>query len=354
MKGGAIFVSMLLSASGFLAPGLLQAAENAVDEVRLLDTSTGDGSAVSGYAHLWGRGIPGGGFFYVAEIDGVAEKTNNLSQSRAASLGRGRSMNFKSVEHSTVPGKHRIKLVGRYEFAAPIDNFFRSAASYAVEGEVEVDLTANARYRVTGVLEPLRQEVWLEEIANGRVIGPKIINATVENERIKAMEGASYTCCNLRYSDDWISDANAATLPFIPAGARIVIKDYGRNRIHVLIDGQKMTIGHDYGRKQETREQFVAKLLVNADPSEKIATYDPAIQRAIRAGKVRAGMNKEQAIISLGYPRTDLTASLDAPAWKYLTADEDEYELVWGSDGLLAEVRAKEAHVPALILLSAQ
>ena len=30
-----------------------------------------------------------------------------------------------------------------------------------------------------------------------------------------------YTCCNLHYDGDWISDANYTDLPFIPAGTPI-------------------------------------------------------------------------------------------------------------------------------------
>ena len=75
------------------------------------------------------------------------------------------------------------------------------------------------------------------------------------------------------------------------------------------------------------------------------------VQKAIRAGKVVRGMTRDQVIISLGYPRTDMTSSLDASAWKYTTADGYEYELVWGVDGLLDDVRAAEAEALKVVLL---
>ena len=34
---------------------------------------------------------------------------------------------------------------------------------------------------------------------------------------------SGYTCCNLHYDGDWISDANYTDLPFIPAGAPISV-----------------------------------------------------------------------------------------------------------------------------------
>lgn len=166
------------------------------------------------------------------------------------------------------------------------------------------------------------------------------------------MAGASFACCNLHYKDEWISDENVWGLPFIPAGTPIAIREYGRNRIHVLVDGRQMTIGHDYGRKQETKEQLVAKLVVKDDPSKMFSSYSPAVQEAIRSGKLVRGMSKQQVILSLGYPRPDLTASLDAPLWKYSTADDGDVELIWGTDGLLNELRAKERELPAKILFS--
>jgi hypothetical protein len=32
-----------------------------------------------------------------------------------------------------------------------------------------------------------------------------------------------YTCCNLHYENDWISDANWSSMPMIPAGASIKV-----------------------------------------------------------------------------------------------------------------------------------
>lgn len=334
----------------------LQADEALNSTVVIIDTSTGDSAEEAPqWKRLFGRagsGLSGGAFFFVQGIDGVTEEKNNLDVSRKASLYRGRSMSFKKVAHQVAIGKHRIKLVGRYAFAAPIDALFRSASEYQVEGEIEVTLKPTVEYRVRGVLEEFRQEVWLEEAATGNQVGEKLVNKTVEEARIRAMAGAAYACCNLHYQDEWISDENIWGQPFIPAGTPIAIREYGRNRIHVLVDGHPMTIGHDYGRKQETKEQLFAKLVVKEDPSQIIVTYSPAVREAIRSGKVLPGMSKQQTIISLGFPRPDLTVSLDAPIWKYSTTDDGDFELVWGADDLLSEVRMDEPEATAKILLN--
>jgi len=147
-----------------------------------------------------------------------------------------------------------------------------------------------------------------------------------------------FTCCNLRYEGDWISDANWTMLPVIPAGSRITVKDFGRYRANVSIEGRPMRIGQEYGREQESKEQFIAKLVVKNDPQLRIATFSTDVQAAIRAGKVMPGMTKEQVIISLGYPRTDTTVSLELPEWTYWTHDGDRYIVIWGPNQLVKEI----------------
>jgi len=262
----------------------------------------------------------------------------------------GREIRFVKVERLVSAGKHRIKLEGRYVYGAPIENLIRSAAEYRAEGDIEVTLRPNVLYRVRGILEELRQEVWLEEAESGELVGKKVVNAIVELARNQAMENAQFACCNLRYQEDWIGDLNETGLPYIPAGTPIAIREYGRNRIHVVVDGRPMAIGLDYGRKQGTREQLIARLLVKDDPRQKVATYPPAIQEAIRSGKVLPGMNKEQVLIALSYPRPDMNASLDEAVWNYITNDGYDYQLIWGPDGLLTAVQSEESDIPARIL----
>lgn len=335
----------------------LHAEEIAVNPARIVDTSSGDGlEEPATWKNLLlrrtGSGMRGGAFFFVQEIDGLAESQNNMDVSVRASRGQGGSMTFKKVEHPVSSGKHRIKLVGQYAYAAPIDSLFRSAADYRVEGEIEVVLQPAVTYRARGILEEFRQEVWLEESSTGNRVGEKLVNKPVEEARNRAMAGAAYACCNLHYDDEWISDENIWGRPFIPAGTPIALREYGRNRIHVLVDGRPMTIGHDSGRKQETKEQLFAKLVVKENPAPVISSYLPAVQEAIRSGKVLLGMSKQQTIISLGFPSIDSTISLDLPVWKYSTVDDGDFELVWGEDGLLSDVRAEEPNALMLILLN--
>jgi len=147
-----------------------------------------------------------------------------------------------------------------------------------------------------------------------------------------------YTCCNLHYEGDWISDANWGAQAFIPAGTPAKVTDYGRYRVYVTIDGKEMRLGQDYGREQETLEQFANKLIVEEDPKTKIEKFPADVREAIRFGQVKEGMTKEQAIIAIGYPQTDMTTSLDAPVWNHWASSFGGYQLVWGKNGRLKEV----------------
>lgn len=147
-----------------------------------------------------------------------------------------------------------------------------------------------------------------------------------------------FTCCNLHFSGDWISDANWSVNAMIPAGTPIRILSYGRYRAYVEIDGKAMRLGQDYGREQESLERFATKWVTDRDPKERIATYSPAIREAIRLGRVVPGMDREQVLIAVGYPPTHQTLTLDAPVWHFWSTRTARYQVIWGADGRVKEV----------------
>jgi len=150
---------------------------------------------------------------------------------------------------------------------------------------------------------------------------------------------AGYTCCNLHYEGDWISDANWSSQPMIPAGASIKVLDYGRYRVMTEIDGRKMRLGLDYGRAQPL-EEWAGRLVVQDDPRKKIERWPAPVREAVRAGKVAIGMSKEEVIVSLGYPAAHQTPSLDAQQWKYWHTSLGSYLIVWDSSGRVKDVVA--------------
>jgi hypothetical protein len=149
---------------------------------------------------------------------------------------------------------------------------------------------------------------------------------------------SGYTCCNLHHADDWISDANWGTFPMIPAGAPIKVVGYGSNRAFVEISGMQFRIGHDYGRGQETLEQYVAKIVVKEDPRARIAAWPEPVREAMRLGRLLPGMTREQAIVSAGYPATHRTPILEAPVWTYWHDRLSSYRVTWNGEGRIEHV----------------
>jgi len=96
-----------------------------------------------------------------------------------------------------------------------------------------------------------------------------------------------YTCCNLHHEGDWISDSNFGALPFVPAGTPVKLKSYGSNRVYVDMNGKDMRFGLDYGRAQETLQQFAEKLILTDDPAAKIAAYPAMCARRSSSARLR-------------------------------------------------------------------
>jgi serine/threonine protein kinase len=149
---------------------------------------------------------------------------------------------------------------------------------------------------------------------------------------------AGYTCCNLHFSGDWVSDLNYSSDTRIPAGSPIKILDYGRWRLITEVEGKKIRIGLDYGRRQETLAQFARKLTVDKDLRFRVASFPAIVQDAIRAGKVLPGMSKEQVLMAVGFPARHETLSVDAPAWKLWHTSRIPYTLHFDDRGRVKDI----------------
>src|SRR5688572_20350844 len=152
---------------------------------------------------------------------------------------------------------------------------------------------------------------------------------------------AGYTCCNLHHAEDWISDGNWGVFPMIPAGTPIKVTGYGSSRAYVEIDGKLFRIGHDYGRGQESLEQYVAKLVVKDNPRARLAAWPEPIREAIRNGRLAPGMTREQALVAAGFPPTHRTPILEAPVWTYWNDRMNSYKVTWDASGEIQEINSR-------------
>jgi hypothetical protein len=151
-----------------------------------------------------------------------------------------------------------------------------------------------------------------------------------------------FACCNLHRDGSSINDGNYAKYPLIPAGTPIEVIKYGRNEADIKINGKPLRLSHDYGRDQETLDQWVNKIVVNEDPTARIASYPPNVQAAIHDGKVAVGMTREQAIVAVGYPLTSENASLEEATWRMWRSSRGEYDLNFAANGRVSSITGDE------------
>lgn len=297
-------------------------------------------------------GGPGGGtFFMLTEVNGKPTAYTSWSSSKRASFGQGMFMRIVDVERPVQAGKVTLKLKAMIDHAAPIQSLFARKPD-PLEGVIEVELKPGSRYRVTGAMDELRNEVWLEEVQGNQLIGRKVVSAPTAAARLAATADLRYTCCNFHHdSDAWISDANWIDQPFVPAGTPLRVYEVGGDRAKAMVDGKLMWLGLDYGRKQQTMQQLIGKLTTADDPKARFGAWPADIQAAVRAGKLVTGMTKEQATVAIGYPRTDLTSSLDLPRWRYRTQRDLEFVLVWDAEQRLVAVEAPADVRPLVVFV---
>ena len=153
-----------------------------------------------------------------------------------------------------------------------------------------------------------------------------------------------YTCCNLRYDGDWISDANYSDLPFIPAGTPISVTQPVKdsNRAYATIGGRPFRLGLDFGRAVQGTEQWLSTIILREDPRINNAAWALEVRQAIAQGKVLIGMTKEQAIVALGYPLPTRTPNLDSNVWRYWQNSSVQYDVYWENERVAHVAKASD------------
>lgn len=187
------------------------------------------------------------------------------------------------------------------------------------------------------VFRPLTVAAFISVLAvgcggNSGESGSEEIRSSVQSNKAETPARSGYACCNLHYEGDLISDANLSQLAFIAAGTPIKLKSIDGYRASIEVDGKPMRLGHDYGRAEESTEQWINKLIVLEDPRLKMAKYPPVFRKAIEAGKLMKGMTKEQVIMAVGHPQTNENPKLDGPYWRYWWSSFGPYYVYWSGN----------------------
>jgi hypothetical protein len=110
-------------------------------------------------------------FFYVSEIDDQRIEDSRV-RTRRLNRGRGFSMSPEVIERNVPARRATFTLVGRTEYAAPILALTNTV--YQVSGKITFAPETYRSYVVRGELGESYSAVWLEDEADGKVVGEKI------------------------------------------------------------------------------------------------------------------------------------------------------------------------------------
>jgi len=147
-----------------------------------------------------------------------------------------------------------------------------------------------------------------------------------------------YTCCNMHYEGENLSDANYYVGALLPFGSAAQVEGSGRGTVIFTANGTKFYLAHSYGAAQESFEQYLNKVLVPEDPKARFATFSPSVQAAIQESRVEKGMTREQVIMSIGYPPTHQTPDLNATQWRYWYNRWVTYIVEFDANGFVSNI----------------
>jgi hypothetical protein len=151
-----------------------------------------------------------------------------------------------------------------------------------------------------------------------------------------------YTCCNIRYEKNEITDVNYLQGGIIPFGTRVQIIEVQKNAVKFLPEGHpEMTLVYRHGRKVYPFEQYLDRILLTDKPKlasgtttvkgKKVRT-EPRFAKQIEQGLVEPGMTKAEVLMAIGYPPAHRTPSIEQPIWTYWRNRWDVFMVYFDGD----------------------
>ncbi len=147
-----------------------------------------------------------------------------------------------------------------------------------------------------------------------------------------------YTRFSFRYERGKHITTNYGRGMVLPINTRVKLVSIGGDDmvLEVVDSGTRITIENVEDYSGQDIKGIASRML--SEKETPIEKFDDSIESAIRAGELRLGMTKQQAILARGYPPAHATASTEADVWKYWSSRFVTQTIVF-RDGVLAEGR---------------
>lgn len=145
-----------------------------------------------------------------------------------------------------------------------------------------------------------------------------------------------YTCCNLRYERERVTERNLQQGSLLPAGTPVRIDEVRRNLVMFKPEGAPILMLIFVGREgYSSMDEYLESLFVAHDPRPSIARLPRAVRSAIAQAQVLPGMSREQVLMALGHPPTQLTPTLTGPNWRYYLTRREVLEVFFENDAVV-------------------
>jgi len=86
-------------------------------------------------------------------------------------------------------------------------------------------------------------------------------------------------------------------------------------------------------------DQQLAKYFGHACPQAEITALTPQEKEGVRLGVANRGMRKPAVVLAMGYPPARDTPSLDLPYWRYWSASNRYFTVVFNEAGVVEDIR---------------
>lgn len=161
--------------------------------------------------------------------------------------------------------------------------------------------------------------------------------AEIQPAAITPEAGQTYfTRYNFWVEKEKSAATNYARGELIPFNTQATLESVGKKKIVLNVDGRKLTIVNVRKHTQRDSAEIAAELL---SPGKLSLGGIPTERRNdMESGILRLGMDKEQALITRGYPPRHKTPSTKANAWVYWSSRFVQQTVVF-EDGKLTRGR---------------